>query len=315
NMKHVNCPLPENTLTKAFYKHPAIKYLAQSSYRSKPSYINPSNFSSTMVKILRGEEYDGTHPQMNSIRATLFELERVHVGDVKNAVIGDETSAQLKQLFIDSQNDIDHFKALLEKWYNETMERTSGWYKRQTQWILIVIGFGMAIWGNVDTIAVYRTLAKDKKAREQIVQMAIEANKQYAPIVDSLRKQTKDTVETRTIQTASGDSTVTMLTRTVIQTPSDSFLVKNYNELIRQAEEAQNVMGLGWEKKNKYQSPYWFVIFIGWLITALAISLGAPFWFDLLNKIANLRSGGPKPGTTNTDVSGTANTSTVKRVG
>src|SRR5687767_8519885 len=75
NLKHVNCPLPENTLTKAFYKHPAIKYLAQSSYRSKPSYINPTNFSSTLVKILRGEEYDGTQPQMNSIRTTLFELE------------------------------------------------------------------------------------------------------------------------------------------------------------------------------------------------------------------------------------------------
>jgi hypothetical protein len=28
----------------------------------------------------------------------------------------------------------------------------------------------------------------------------------------------------------------------------------------------------------------------GWLLTALAISLGAPFWFDLLNKIMVIRS-------------------------
>ncbi|HRI22224.1 MAG TPA: hypothetical protein PLA68_14780, partial [Panacibacter sp.] len=28
----------------------------------------------------------------------------------------------------------------------------------------------------------------------------------------------------------------------------------------------------------------------GWLITALALSLGAPFWFDLLNKLMKLRS-------------------------
>jgi len=28
---------------------------------------------------------------------------------------------------------------------------------------------------------------------------------------------------------------------------------------------------------------------LGWLITALAISLGAPFWFDLLNKLMTLR--------------------------
>ena len=28
----------------------------------------------------------------------------------------------------------------------------------------------------------------------------------------------------------------------------------------------------------------------GWLLTALAISLGAPFWFDLLNKFIVIRS-------------------------
>jgi len=30
--------------------------------------------------------------------------------------------------------------------------------------------------------------------------------------------------------------------------------------------------------------------FFGWLLTALAISLGAPFWFDLLNKFIVVRS-------------------------
>jgi len=29
---------------------------------------------------------------------------------------------------------------------------------------------------------------------------------------------------------------------------------------------------------------------LGWLITALALSMGAPFWFDLLNKLMRLRS-------------------------
>ncbi|MEP6674686.1 MAG: hypothetical protein ABJA78_06015 [Ferruginibacter sp.] len=35
--------------------------------------------------------------------------------------------------------------------------------------------------------------------------------------------------------------------------------------------------------------------FVGWLLTALAISLGAPFWFDLLNKFVQIRGTGPKP--------------------
>ena len=34
----------------------------------------------------------------------------------------------------------------------------------------------------------------------------------------------------------------------------------------------------------------------GWVITIAAISLGAPFWFDLLGKVANLRGSGGKTG-------------------
>ena len=37
------------------------------------------------------------------------------------------------------------------------------------------------------------------------------------------------------------------------------------------------------------------IIIAGWLVTALALSLGAPFWFDLLTKFINIRGAGPKP--------------------
>lgn len=38
----------------------------------------------------------------------------------------------------------------------------------------------------------------------------------------------------------------------------------------------------------------WLATLIGWLITVAAVSLGAPFWFDLLGKVANLRGSGGK---------------------
>ena len=37
------------------------------------------------------------------------------------------------------------------------------------------------------------------------------------------------------------------------------------------------------------------VSFFGFIITALAVSLGAPFWFDLLNKLVSIRGSGVKP--------------------
>ena len=34
---------------------------------------------------------------------------------------------------------------------------------------------------------------------------------------------------------------------------------------------------------------------MGWLMTAFAVTLGAPFWFDLLGKIVALRAAGNPP--------------------
>jgi hypothetical protein len=48
---------------------------------------------------------------------------------------------------------------------------------------------------------------------------------------------------------------------------------------------------LGWDAKTTIDFPK----LIGWLITALAVSLGAPFWFDTLQKFLNIRLAGPKP--------------------
>ncbi|MEH1974235.1 MAG: hypothetical protein V7L02_13740 [Nostoc sp.] len=33
----------------------------------------------------------------------------------------------------------------------------------------------------------------------------------------------------------------------------------------------------------------------GWIVSGLAIAMGAPFWFDILNKVINVRNAGPKP--------------------
>ena len=37
-----------------------------------------------------------------------------------------------------------------------------------------------------------------------------------------------------------------------------------------------------------------FFAVVGWIITALAIYMGAPFWFDILGKLVNVRSTGKK---------------------
>ena len=48
---------------------------------------------------------------------------------------------------------------------------------------------------------------------------------------------------------------------------------------------------IGWSEYPQ-SFPGWIMAVLGWLITTAAISLGAPFWFDLLGKVANLRGSG-----------------------
>jgi hypothetical protein len=39
----------------------------------------------------------------------------------------------------------------------------------------------------------------------------------------------------------------------------------------------------------------WCVKLLGWIISAIAVTLGAPFWFDLLSMFINIRNAGKKP--------------------
>jgi hypothetical protein len=60
-------------------------------------------------------------------------------------------------------------------------------------------------------------------------------------------------------------------------------------------QEANNIIALGWdEEKKEAAGKQKGTKFIGFLITAFAISLGAPFWFDLLNKLIRVRGTGKK---------------------
>ena len=55
--------------------------------------------------------------------------------------------------------------------------------------------------------------------------------------------------------------------------------------------ESLEAFPIGWRSLPAGASD-WLKTVFGWIITTAAVSLGAPFWFDLLNKVANLRGSG-----------------------
>src|SRR6185312_855798 len=136
-------PQPAQSLSSAFYNNPGIKYMADGKKRSKPSYLEPTVFSKALSEVLKGDA-QGVN--------TVTEIKsRIESGAI---YIEDETKKYILSLIADSHNDIDKLKAMLEDWFNNMMDRASGWYKRQAQLILLVIGLVVAVIFNVDTLGI-----------------------------------------------------------------------------------------------------------------------------------------------------------------
>jgi hypothetical protein len=262
-------PFKNRPFSKIFYSHPNIKYLGKNEFSRKPAYLSDALFAETLIKILRTDKFTGTQNQMEIIRGHLESTTGIVLKKYKptqksnSLVIGDETKSALLELVADSGNDLEKFKARLEQWFNEMMDRTEGWYTRQTRVFLFVIGFTLAIGFNIDSIAIAKLLATNNTARSAMVQSAYAFKK---------TEYTDDRSDTALIRRAK-------------------------NLMTTQIDSANQVLGLGYKETNpvKITCKTYGLCIVGWLITALAISLGAPFWFDLLQKIMAVRQAGSKP--------------------
>ena len=306
-IRHFFVPFPRKTFARAFYNHPNIKYLGESEWKRKPAYLRPETFSQTVIQLLRGEEYDASQPQINYIEDALFRKKNFTArinGRDETIVIGEETLRHLRDLFFNAQRDADRFKVMLEDWFNETMERAAGWYKRTVQFTLLLIGFVLALWFNIDTIAIYKLLSIDKDAREQMVQLATANKDKYGAMIKDMGLVSAGSQQ---VETDSAGKQVIHIRDTMFV--SDKVLTATMDSLMRDGEKAQYLFSVS----EKYQGDHPKAL--GWLLTALAISLGAPFWFDLLNKLIQLRSTGAKPGTGTDTAAAAKEINAVKRVG
>jgi len=306
------------SLTGSFYRHPMVKYLAEDKYNSKPSYITKETFSKVIIDLLHGDKLkagDEIKPLIeNSINAGTIYDDKYKSGVL---AINTETLRFIRSVWIDAQGDVEVFRKSLEQWFDDTMERCTGWYKRHTQYILLVLGLLIAIVFNVDTISIVGKLEKDPTLRAEMVQQAdvylkvhpnlyqervndLNNNKNYAIIstkkdsgtiiyskIDSMAQINLLDAKAR----AKSDS---LINRGRVLTHRADSLIKGDIAKVN----GQMGMGIG---SISFKDGGWkkgFKMIFGWLITALALSLGAPFWFDLLNKLMKLRSSLSTPTTT-----------------
>ena len=69
-------------------------------------------------------------------------------------------------------NNLESFRKSLADWYDESMERVSGWYKRKTQLMLMLISAVLSVAINADGVMYLQYLNQDSMAREAIAAAA-----------------------------------------------------------------------------------------------------------------------------------------------
>jgi len=254
-------------LAKSFYEHPLVNSLYQGNYTPKlsepkpgaapmkpplfgknlPSYIPARTFALALIDIAaRGPATDAASSDPGLGKITLESL-RASVGNLQNPAV----QRIMLGAFDVAENNLESVIASLEGWYNGSMDRVSGWYKRTTQYI--VLGIAVVVVGalNVNTFVIVDHLYRDETLRKTVVAAA---------------QQTSEKV--------------------------------SYEEASASLQNLTLPIGWsrGWSANPKGDDePFeaWndlFAPIIGLLITAVAAMLGAPFWFDVLNKMMVIRA-------------------------
>jgi len=214
--------------------------------------------------------------------------------------IGRDTAKVGKPLYamvVAADNDFDKLKTSIEDWYNSAMDRASGWYKYQTQTMLFFIGLVLAIALNADTVNIVQQLSRNPTLRESIVAAAQSAVAE--------KKSAQANNPPQVSSPAAGNNPAPGNNPAQGNTPDVAKQLKDVSDQIKEVEGLG--IPLGWPPPKALQPNEqvgWFcrvwqqatpvlekpTTYFGWLLTAVAVSLGAPFWFDMLNKIMIVRS-------------------------
>ncbi|GAC1397911.1 MAG: hypothetical protein NVSMB52_11500 [Chloroflexota bacterium] len=274
---------PGETILSKLYNHGLVSSLFTGDYlsgrrgRCLPSYIPASNFALALTDLVlagkfaapgRGVDYrmDAGQPDAADPLAPL----RAAIGDIENKKVQEVFVALLGAPGIDAQR----LQEQLQNWYNSAMDRVSGTYKRKTQGKVFLLGLAISLSMNADTLSILNNLSTAPALRSAWASAAGE----YARAGAKGARFERDGHAPATSEATAG---------------------QRYQDALIQLQR----LGLptGWPDKDpkapaltdcfhRAYVPWWLSKLAGWLLTAFAISLGAPFWFDMLSKVMVVRS-------------------------
>lgn len=262
-----------------------------------PAYLDAQRFAGVVLDLATGEGAAGRLP------ATLPAWEhaiRTHVAAKPGANndLQDRLLSLLRQIPRDTADCGAELKSAVAKWYDEGMQRASGIYRRKVQGALLVIGAGLALGLNCDALRIASVLYQSPALRQQVAQQAetLVKEKSAAPADDqpaasAAAKPADPAAEADDLKGQLKENVAQLRDLTKIGFPlgwlptwSDNFIY------LSQPVVAPKTPAAAKPPPGQPGVASYLAKFAGLLASALAVCLGAPFWFDVLGRLVKLRT-------------------------
>lgn len=272
-LKGIKGMVGDAQLAKAVFHHPLVRtngmkgtktgpFACLRNMERKPAYVSASNFARALAAVLP----DDTKPAATGAN-----------GDPSDKFLRDQLAALgVNALHAYATAELGK----VEKWFDDSMDRVSGWYKRYSQWITLAVAVAVVIALNANTLRIAERLDQDPATRAAVVSAAEKS-------VGGRTKETKAQEAANKKLKAEGKEA----------NPAAVVEIENAGNSFSTATKEVTALNLPlfWNKANSFSSMSVWKNILGLLLTVIAVSLGAPFWFDALGKLSNLRSAGKKP--------------------
>jgi hypothetical protein len=266
-------PIPD--LTLALFDHPTIKSLQSrrvgalkiSGRVRNPQYVSGRVFSRAIIDTLfpdavRDAAGAGSGSLLGTLRSEINQLPPELA--LKPALVS---------LVNRAGDDLSAFERSLEQWYDDQMAMISGWYKRWARVVLGMFGLLVAVLVNIDAIQVAHGLYIDGPTQQAVVASA----------------EAGSLCQDKAVGPARSDCAKAA----IADLKADGIPI-GYTAACRPL---KGSFADCWAWSSNVEH-HWYDLglkILGWLITAFAVSFGAPFWFEALSKLGNLRNTGTKP--------------------
>lgn len=276
------------SLGQAIMDHCSVTVLTKEG--KSTSYIDAKNFTSALLEKITfnpedpksiAKNIDEFIETLNNTEVLSTEFNRVLL------TYANEAKETYKALSEKTVSEIDLFKGKIENWYDSSMERLTGALKkRYLRPATFIVAVAVTVFLNADSIALAKYLYSNPEARTKMAMQAYDS-----------------TTDTGFVSQVKKMQIIPDTTSGIAASPEEikNEITGKLKEIDKAKQGLNYVMPLTWkagEFNNNDGNFSWLLLFskiTGLLATILAIMMGAPFWFDLLNKISNMRGTGSRP--------------------